>query len=598
MADYLLTVGCKGYNSLQDPTNTDEHFLVSGSQNMIINDQERIESRAGYELFGDESDTAFPPKSEFSWENSTEGEIMVRETNGVLEFYSEVSEEFETLLTGLSTTRPVRFAPCWNGTELIDVLLFVNHSAVLYEWSGGQATYVSSDSSHIVVNETIATSRFFNGTGSIRVKDNGGTWRVFTVTATSGSTFTVSEDPTAFTFTANALVIQAVRTTSNKPASGYVADTIKVFQSQVFIGSHTSQRVYVSKNTDYTDFSFSSPRVAGEGALITLDGAMVGMEVPGTKETDSESKIIAFCKGDRGYEITFEVSPGSAADREVPRVKPLPLSGGQGAQSQELICKVKKTIVWISNDNELLDLGQVQSESFDDSTVSNEVQPDFDVADFTNGAVKYKAGSIHITAPPDGKMFIYDTNAKFWQPPQVLGMRLMSIYHNLLYGHSNSVSETYELFAGLSDNGNPIAFKAYFAYRNANKRATLKNFNKFFTELYIQANTTVTCNLLFEWRGAKQRVTYDLKGNDSQFLFTPTSDPSLGVQPLGTNPLGGRLEAGEDTPKYRRFKPIVSVDHFEYQVRLEADGEDQAFQILATGSNTKYSLNLPVKITK
>ena len=405
-------------------------------------------------------------------------------------------------------------------------------------------------------------------------------------------------DLTALTIAAGNLVIQEVRSNANKPASGFTNDVIKVFQNQAFIGSHTSQRLYVSSNTDYTVFTSSTPRIAGEGAIITLDASIVGLEVPGTKETESESKVIVFCNGNRGYEITLEISPGSTADREVPRVKPLALSGGQGAQSQELIAKVKKTIVWLSNDNELLDLGAIQSETFDDVTLSDPLQPDFDNATFTNGDIKYFDGNIYITAPVDGKMYIFNVPKKFWQPPQVLGMRKLSVYSNLLYGHSNAVSETYKLFTTLADNDNPISFKAHFAYRNAGKRANLKNFDRFFTELYIQANTIVTCKILFEWKGAKGITTYEFDGSDSTFLYTPVLDASLGVNPLGTNPLGGLLEAGEDTPKYRRFRPIKLTDHFEYQVRLENDGDDQAFQILATGANVQLSNNLPVLITK
>lgn len=599
--DYKLTVGCKGYVSLPDPTNTEDDFLVAGSQNMIINDQGKVETRAGYELFGVEDATLTPIKSENSWKNSTGGEIFLREIDGVLSFYSETSEAWETLLTGLSTTYPVRFSTVFYPTELIDLLLFVNHSSILYEWTGGQATYLSSSNSGsntITINETIGTSRFYTNAGSIRVKDSGGTWRTFTVTGTSGSVFTVTEDPTAFTFNVGALVIQAVKTNSNTPASGFTNDTIKTFQNQVIVGSHSSQRVYGSSNSNHTSYSFSSPRVAGEGFLVTLDGSTVGLEIPGAKDTDSESKIIIFSQGDRAYEITLEVSPGSTADRELPRVKPLPISGGQGAKSQELIAKVKKTLVWISNDNELLDLGSVQSETFDNKTLSNDIQPDFDSATFTNGDIKYSAGNIHITAPADGRMYIYNVNEKYWETPQILGMRKLSIYNNLLYGHSNSVAETYQLFTGLSDNGNPISFKAHFSYRNSGIREKLKNFNRFFTELYIQANTIVQVELLFEWKGAKGITTYQLDGSQSDFLFIPSIDASLGVNPLGTNPLGATLQSGENTPKYRRFKPIKSTDHFEYQVRFEADGDDQAFQLLASGGNIKISKNSPAKIIK
>ena len=97
---------------------------------------------------------------------------------------------------------------------------------------------------------------------------------------------------------------------------------------------------------------------------------------------------------------------------------------------------------------------------------------------------------------------------------------------------------------------------------------------------------------------AKTTQSYQLDGADSTFLFTPVEDASLGVNPLGTHPLGGLQSASEDTAKYRRFKPLVPIDHFEYQLRFESDGDDQAWQILATGANVLLSNNKPVKLTQ
>lgn len=613
--EYKLTTGCRGYKTKPDSTNItsevvfptgkkkeveDPRYLVSGSQNMIINDQERVETRAGSELFGAANDADNPIKSEFVWKNSSGGEILLREENGVLKWYTA---GWETLLTGLSTTKIVRFDTCWNGTELIDILLFVNHSTTLYEWSGGQGTYASSTAgpNTITINETIATSRFFSSgeTASIRVKDSGGTWREFAVVSHTGSVFTTTEDPTAYTFAAGALVVQSVRTNANTPDSGFTNDFIRVFQSQAFVGSETDQRLWVSQNTDYTDYTKSTPRVAGEGDTIILDAVTIGLEIPGIKETDSENKIIVFSAGDRGYKISYEISPGSTADREVARVKPLPIRGGQGALSQELIEKIGQTIVWVSNDNELLDLATIENQqTLGNVAISDPISPDFTAATFTNGDIKFWRNSIFITAPTDGKMFIYDVSKGFWQTPQILGVRRLSVYAGSLYGHSNAANETFKLFTGLGDNDNPISFKAYFAYRNAGERARLKNFNRFYTELYIAGNTTVDCSLLFEWKGSKSVQTYQLIGYNEDFLFIPTADASVGVNSLGTNPLGGLTSADESTPKYRRFKPIIPIDHFEYQVRFESEEADAAFQILCSGANIELSNNIPVGISK
>lgn len=592
---YLLVDKVLGYYTKSDQTNTPPEYLVAGSQNVVINDQERVETRAGYELFGSSSTTAVAVQTDFSWKTSSDTEVLLRQVSGTLYYYSEQSDAFETLMQGLSTTSPIRYTTWWSGDELLDELLFVNASSSIFEWSGGEALLSATTTNTISINETASTTGRFltQGSRQLRAKDRNGEWLHYTYTGQTGTQFTgVTPDP-GTDLLADTLVVQAVRVNENKPLRGYTNDVIDVLENQVFIGSHSSQRVYVSSNLDFTDFAFSSPRVAGEGALITLDAATIGFKSP------DDEKMIVFSGNDRIYQVTFEISPGSAADREVPRVKPLLSAEGQGAMSQELIAKIKQAIVWISNNRELVELGQVENlPSPQSRPISDPIKPDLVDATFTNGEIEFWRNNILITTPVDGKIYIFDTSKRFWQPPQTLGMRRLSVYNDLLYGHSNSVPETYQLFTGLNDNNNPIAFKAHYAYRNSGDRARLKNFNRFFTELYIAGNTTVEAKILYEWKGARTTLTYDLVGSEADFLFTPTSDNSLGVNPLGTNPLGGLLEAGEDTPKYRRFKPLVPVDHFEYQLRLESDGSDNAWQVLSTGANAQFSSNYPVKITK
>ena len=598
IGDYQVISGVRGYVTKPDPTNIPPDYLVAGSQNVIINDQEKAESRSGYELFGKASTTARAIDSDFVWKHSgatstDSAEIFLRSTGSVLQFAT--STAFLDLYDQISTSTPPRFATIWSTTELIDVLLFVNASSTLFEWSGATATYASSTATSVGIQEVIGESRFYlQGTRHIRVLDSSGVWRTFTYTGQGVSTFSgITPDPTSFTFNVDAPVVQAIRSNVNTPAFGFTSNVIKVLNNQAFIGSHTSRRMYVSKDTAYTNFTFSSPRVIGEGALITLDDITIGMESP------DDDKLIVFSGNDRVYQITMEVSPGSTADREVPRVKPLLVSTGQGAISQELIGKIKQAVVWVSNNKELVELGQVENlPSPQAVAISDPIKPDFDSANFTNGEIEFWKNDIFITAPPDGKVFIFDLSKRFWQPPQILGIRRVSVFGGELYGHSQSVPETYKLFTGLNDNENSISAKAHFAYQNGGRRDVLKNFDRYYTELYLASNTKVDVSILYEWLGAKSIITYELDGASQDFLFNPSADASLGVNPLGTNPLGGLTEGAADLAKYRRFRQLVPVDNFEYQVRFEMEQVDGAFQLLAHGANSRLSPNAPVKIVK
>jgi hypothetical protein len=392
--------------------------------------------------------------------------------------------------------------------------------------------------------------------------------------------------------------VQAVRTNADEPLAGYVMDFIDVLDNQLFIGSASSRNVYVSKTDSITDYSYSSPRVPTEGAKITLDDVTTGFKVG--KSGNGEDAMHVFSGTDRAYRISFDLSAGDSADREVIRTIPIINAPRQGAKSQELIGKTKNFIVYLNNNNELVELGSVESQlTLINSPISDPIKNDFIVASFTNGQIFFDTNSLYISAPSDGKVWIFDIEKKFWQPPQILPIRLFSNHAGTLYGHDNGVPQTYSLFDATDDNDLPFTAKAYWAYKQfPEERELLQNFDRYFVEMYLSANATVTLKLLYEYGGSKDIKTYDFKGSESEFIFTPNPLASLGMNSLGTNPLGGYLTEPDTLLKYRRYKKIVAKDCFEYQVGFECETQDGRFQILAHGANIKVSTNYPVKLIK
>src|SRR3990167_1453107 len=199
--DYQIVSGVRGYITKTDPTVLPPDILVSGSQNVIINDQERVESRAGYELSGQASTSAQAVLSDFVWKHSgatstAPAEYLLRQVGGTLQF--STSTAFLDLFEQGTTIKPIRFTTAWSATELMDVLLFVNASSTLFEWSGGLGSVSATTSNTIVLNEIIGESRFFlAGTRQLRVRNTSGGFTTYTYTGTSGnSTFTgVTPDP-------------------------------------------------------------------------------------------------------------------------------------------------------------------------------------------------------------------------------------------------------------------------------------------------------------------------------------------------------------------------------------------------------------------
>lgn len=607
---FALQVGAAGYRSRSDITATSQIYLVPGSQNMLINESvddpkkgDKVETRAGYELLGDASTDRIGTKNEFTFKTKSGDRRLLRFlSNGDLELF--LNEVWEILTDGLDGDFNCRFATVWDSTELIRQLLFVNHSDKLNSWSGASGTLASVSAGTIDINEDIGEQGFMTATGSrsIRIKDSTGVWRETVYTNQSGTTFTVSSDLSGFIFDPDAPVMQSILVTDNTPADGFINDVITVAENHVYIGSHSSSVVYMSKSTDFKDYTFSSPRVATDGWQFVLDDFTVGFST--NISSDGKESVVMFAGNDWIYRVSF-IDLSTADLAQIASVKPIIVSSGQGAVSQELIAKVKNSIIFLNAFNELLELGSIENvTTLQQTPLSDPIKPDFLAADFTGGNIRFQRNNLFVTAPASSRMFIYafrdngdGTSRRFWQPPQILPVGQLSDYQGDLIGHASGVSESYALFTGTNDNGKPIAFKAHFAYNSYGAREKLKNFDKYFSELYITSNTTVKHSIVFEYLGAKKILEYLYKGSELAFIFVPSPSASLGINSLGTSPLGSLIEDFGDYLKYRRFKKITPVDFFEQQTRYEADDIDARFQILCHGPEVVLSRNAPAKIT-
>jgi hypothetical protein len=606
---YDLVSKFLGYATKPDPTNIDARYLVSGSHDCLVNDSEKIETRKGYQIDGAEDESVAPVKSSFEWQTSSDQERVLRAANGLLQVRYEDSDgdvSWETLEE--ITSEALCFAPWWDSSRKFDLLLWVDGTDDSYEWSGAIATFSASTGSTVTIegSTTIAALRFHTAsTRGFRIKDNGGTWREFTYAGgESGQQFTtVSPDPTAFTFDVGAPIFQSVRTSSNNPASGFNSDFIAVIKNQVVFGSRTSRLLYISKNTDYTAFTFSSPRVAGEGEILTLDNAGRALAV-------LEESLYASAGTDDWYRISFEQLTVGTTLSETVRVKKLKTGAGQAVLHHDLVSTIGNAIVFISYDQQLRTLGY--EENYPDvqmRSLSNPIKPDFDAEDFTGGHLKPHKNRIYITAPEASRVWINELaedeqgqQRRFWQPPQTLPFRRIAIIEAELYGHSNAVPETYKAFTGYSDrlnadgeDGRPISVAAKFAYRNFGDRTPLKVFNFYRSEGYISGNTTLALTLNYDYGGATSQVVEAIFGTDTSVRFQPQSSNVLGDSPLGDLPLGSEEEQS-DMPKFIIDHEEPSQPFFELQAVYESSGTDQRWQLLAHGPAVRLSPSQPTAI--
>jgi len=424
----------------------------------------------------------------------------------------------------------------------------------------------------------------------------------------------VSPDASLAGITAGTLIVQAVRAFANSGATGlptgsaWSNDLISVLYNQIYLGCLNNRQVYVSKVNSLTDFSFSSPRTPGQGALLTLDGNAVGF-VP-------QENVMEITAGKNQWYVTqFQLSSDNT--KETLNVQRLKTTGQAAAQSQNLIAKIKNYVFFVSNEPSLDTLGKIELIDTPQSTnISDPIKNLFNATDFEGGFCYYHRNYIYLSAPNDGLVLMFSMARALlasasdvavsinaagslvgWEAPQILPISCFSTIDGELYGHSSQTPETFKMFTGYNDDGNPIDARALFSYQQFGDRANTKNCNEFYNEGYITSNTELMLALYYNYQGCEGSVTKTISGSDPRTVCTPGGDGSLGKQSLGIRSLAGRGATADDLPpKFRIIKTFPKTDFYELQVGFSSNDVDQHWELLAWGPNVMMSTSTNANI--
>lgn len=599
--DYALITDVLEYNSAIDKTNAKPNILVVPSQNVVINRQRKVESRGGYTRLGAANSASNAIRNAVTWQTSTGVERPMRSYDDELEVYlgtvdGDVIDGWRRVTDGRSTTEILRFATWWDGTEDLDLLLWVEGDDNIYEWNGAVAVVASTGTNTLTKKGTATWSqnRFYNARD--RTIINVRTGVEFAYTGGDGTTTLtgVTPDPAGADIVAGDIFIQKIVTNANTPATDRNNHTIFQWENQIAVGSDDDNEVRLSKNTSFTDYAFSSPRTAGEGATFTLDGPSKGAGALG-------QYLILFA-GDGIFRVNYELITVSTTLSEQIRVKKLNTGPRQGSRGADSITHIGNEIVYLSNEPALRSVQDPdQLEGPNVRTLSNPIKPDFDAEDFANAHLLWSKNSLYLSSPVNSRLYILefiedaDGNVRrFWQPPQILPARALSIIDGDFHIHSNGNPETYKFPDGRSDTATddsklPIHSIAAFAYRNFGKRGLLKNFDEYFVEGEVTGNADVTLTLNYDFGGHTLSVEKTIDGADEDIIEETLENASLGQQPLGQVPLGGASSAPSDARKFRVYFEIPGEDFVEVQPIFSFNDADFFFSILAHGPNVRLS---------
>jgi len=389
--------------------------------------------------------------------------------------------------------------------------------------------------------------------------------------------------------------------------SNFEMDTISTLENQVWYGCFTSNTVYFSKVADYTDISESSPRIQGDGAILTMDAPIVGFSPQASDMYVSAGRdqwwISQFTEANVSNTAGNITSVVETENVSLARLK---TAHNQGSQSQSLIGYYKNSLVYVSNEQIINALGLVK-DIYSDPQVTNMSDPiknDIDAYNFAGGQIYYDNYFIYVTIPEMGIIRMYNVVKQYWEVPQTIPVS--RLYHitqvtgDALYGHSSLTNESYQLFTGYNDNNNPINAIFALPYVSVVGGAPFekKSFNKIFTEGYISSNTTLMLTINYDFGGFSGTYTTLISGSNLKIIFNKITDGSIGRNSLGTEPVGAILNvpALSQNPKFRVINTMPRVDNYEYQIVYSSDDVDQQWSVLRTGPAVASSSNLPVEI--
>ena len=354
-----------------------------------------------------------------------------------------------------------------------------------------------------------------------------------------------------------------------------------VFVSKVVDGLHLTNSL--------NDFTFSSPRAAGEGDIIaSFYGGSGHTDIAATR-----SAVYMY----KPYSIESVKYSQDADDlANIAQV-----SGSYGSIMR--VIKAKDDTYFITSDKQFTSIGIVENKGEKELStniglpVKRLLQSySYDV----NALGAYFQNRIHIpvkaasTDSATNRLLVYNLNGMF-EGEWWLNVDAMDVYSNALYASSSANANVYKLYDGLNDvlgsstrdtQSYPITFEWLSNWHNpASLPFNQNEVNCFACEGYIMGNTRLTFNL-YKNLSTQAFLTFDFAGTD-ETVDADISSRFLGSLPLGVEPIGA-ISSSVENDGMRHFLfmvyfPFEHGEEFSWGVRNE--GLDQKFEIIRAGMN-------------
>ncbi len=603
-----------GYRNREDTSLLKPQTLVAGSHDVLTNVSGRLGSRKGYTIDGPASSVQAPIRSPFDWETQTgamrhlragfltgagnDGKLQVRyvDSAGVVSYLD--------LLTGLTSTT-FNYVNFWESANVRALLLMVNGSQGMWEWTGALGTVSLGVSNQVTLNGTKTLAQLgFSPTGSFIANSV-----TYAYTGITGQNFT-GVTPDASSIAVNTPLYQApvftpvgsmTFTVTPTPPADFTFDLISQLNNQVFFGSLNYNLIWMSKAGTYKDYSQSTARVQYEGDQFTTQGSLKAF-IPEDEKLWISAGIEEWYYTEFDQTTITNQNTGVTTTFENAQLKRIKTTSAQGSQSQALTTKIKNNILYVSFEPIVNSLGTVADYLNSPQVVdmSFPIVNDMNNYNFTGGSVFYDRQFAYLAVPKNGLFRMYNmTNPKnpFWEAPINIPLTSFSrLETGQILGHSYLTSESYVLFNGYSDRavdtnsvGNPISAEAVFAFQTEGVRPQRKSFNKFFIEGYMSTNTNISVGLTFRSpnAGLSPAQSFIIQGNQP-YVLGQGQDNSLGKYSFGKQPLGGDAVTTQQNSLPYYFAVIKTTQRLpflNFQPSFASYGVNQPWELLSFGTN-------------
>lgn len=623
---YTLNQKFQGYRAREDKTIVGPATLVAPSRNVMTNPAGRVATVQGYSLDGPASaiiDSGI--LSSFDFVNfkgdvrnvragfltsaGGNGKLQYRFSTGLGTLASPLVVTWIDLQTAMSSVRLSFTGDFWDTAALVKRLLWVDGSNNIYSWNGAVTTFASATVNTVTKQGTTTWAQEgFTQTGTRSIVING-----VTATYTGGENTTiltgVSVDFSASTV--GTTIHQSVVTTTLSSMTGILATFAPTVigcgrRNQVYLGSSTSNNLYISNVNSFTNYSFTSPtRVVGEGALIPLDAPPTKF-IPMEMRTDTNAYDLYISEGLSTWAVIRATLSNDLTKETLEhiRMKVAPL---QGAFSEKFATKMKNHIMFVGNDKVANFFGFLSYQFLPSVTdFSYPIIDDMNSYDLTDGSIFYYKNYVLLSIPKSGIVRIYNMtdqteqeNSSFkgvedvtkqpwyWEAP--IGYPISNFYvvNGELYGHSYTTSESYKLFTTGSFNGQDIDANATFGYDDKGDRTESKASTELWVEGYIKQNTKLECTIVGDLDAFMTSQTVVVDGSNSAQVAYGSGGGSIGKNSLGSNPLGGSSTVGVSLPAWFHVaKTYPAVASYLEQISFATKGVDLEWQLVCYGTNS------------